>query len=53
MDLTAPELRHLLDKRFTHSLPSPQALRDWPINAPERDAASTRMLTAQPKDDDR
>ncbi len=53
MDLTAPELRHLLDRRFTHSLPPPQALRDWPINTPEREAASTRMLIAPPKNDDR
>jgi hypothetical protein len=53
MDLTAPELRHLLDMRFTHSLRPPQALRDWPINAPEREAASARMLIAPPRDDDR
>jgi hypothetical protein len=53
MDLTAPELRRLLDMRFTHSLHMPQALRDWPIDAPEREAASRRMLIAAPKQDDR
>jgi hypothetical protein len=53
MDLTAPELRHLLDRRFTHSLHPPQALRDWPINAPEREAAPKRMLIAPPKEEHR
>jgi hypothetical protein len=53
MDLAAPELRHLLDRRFARSLPPPQALRDWPINAPEREAALTRMLIAPPKEEHR
>ena len=53
MDLTAPELRHLLDMRFTHSPQLPQALRDWPMNAPEPEVASTRMLIASPKEEHR
>jgi hypothetical protein len=30
MDLTAPELRHLLDRRFTHSLPPPRHFETGP-----------------------
>jgi hypothetical protein len=55
MDLTAPELRHLVDMRFIHPRHTPQAheaLRDWPDTRPEREAASIRVLIAPPKGDD-
>jgi hypothetical protein len=48
MDLTAPELRQLMDMRHVHEAP-----RDWPDNRHERAAASIRGLIAPPEGDDR
>ena len=47
MDLTAPQLRHLMDMRFTGSQRMPQernAMRDRPEHVPEREKASIRAL---------
>jgi hypothetical protein len=52
MDLTAPELRHLVDMRFANPQHPPQALRDWPDKGRGGDAASIRVLLAPPKADD-
>jgi hypothetical protein len=51
MDLTAPQLRHLMDMRFTGSQRMPQArntMRDRPEHVPEREKASIRVLLAPP-----
>jgi hypothetical protein len=56
MDLTAPELRQLMDMRFVHPGHTRHvhaAPRDWPDNGHERAAASIRVLIAPPEGDDR
>ncbi len=49
MDLAAPELRHLMDLRFTNSQRMPQAhdaLQEWPEHRPAGEAASIKVLVA-------
>jgi hypothetical protein len=49
MDLAAPELRHLMDLRFTNPPHMPQvhnALQDWPEHRPKGEAASINVLIA-------
>jgi hypothetical protein len=52
MDLAAPELRHLMDVRFTNSPEMPQrqnAVRGWPEKVgKEYEAAPIKVLTAEP-----
>jgi hypothetical protein len=51
MDLAAPELRHVMDLRFTNTPRTPQAhnvLENWPEHRPEGDAASIKVLVAPP-----
>jgi hypothetical protein len=52
MDLAAPELRHLMDVRFTNSPEMPRrqnAARNWPETVrEEHEAAPSKVLTAQP-----
>jgi hypothetical protein len=49
MDLTAPQLRHLMDMRFNNSQRRPQAqnvVKDWPGYVPGREAAPIQVLIA-------